>query len=215
MTTQGYKGTVNNASERFCRISLQLTDNQLEWKWCTLRYAHFVWTGWIVVAGKRSCIYCTWLAKKKNSRDPSEQNKMYSIDKMFFWNKKKRLRCDMILDTWIFLYLSGHRFYQLITYIKLFIKINLINIHLVWMMKSTSTIKTKYYREWDLLQMLVKELKNTKTNELSNLNYTNVNFTTHLPGFVCEASITCSFQIYSRILVQVRHFLSFLNMKKN
>lgn len=116
MTTQGYKGTVNNASERFCRISLQLTNNQLEWKWCTLRYAHFVWTGWIVVAGKRSCIYCTWLAKKKNSRDPSEQNKMYSIDKMFFWNKKKRLRCDMILDTWIFLYLSGHRFYQLITY---------------------------------------------------------------------------------------------------
>lgn len=159
MTTQGYTGTVNNASERFCRISLKLTDNQLEWKWCTLRYAHFVWTGWIVVAGKRSCIYCTWLAKKKNSRDPSEQNKMYSIDKMFFWNKKKRLRCDMILDTWIFLYLSGHRFYQLITYIKLFIKINLINIHLVWMMKSTSTIKTKYYREWDLLQMLVKELK--------------------------------------------------------
>lgn len=159
MTTQGYTGTVNNASERFCRISLQLTDNQLEWKWCTLRYAHFVWTGWIVVAGKRSCIYCTWLAKKKKSRDPSEQNKMYSIDKMFFWKKKKRLRCDMILDTWIFLYLSGHRFYQLITYIKLFIKINLINIHLVWMMKSTSTIKTKYYREWDLLQMLVKELK--------------------------------------------------------
>lgn len=65
----------------------------------------------------------------------------------------------MILDTRIFLYLSGHRFYQLITYIKLFIKINLINIHLVWMMKSTSTIKTKYYREWDLLQILVKELK--------------------------------------------------------
>lgn len=65
--------------------------NQLEWKWCTLRYAHFVWTGWIVVAGKRSCIYCTWLAKKKNSRDPSEQNKMYSIDKMFFWNKKKKV----------------------------------------------------------------------------------------------------------------------------
>lgn len=158
MTTQGYIGTVNNASERFCRISLQLIDNQLEWKWCTLRYAHFVWTGWIVVAGKRSCIYCTWLAKKKIQEIHQNKIRCTRLTKCFF-ERKKRLRCDMILDTWIFLYLSGHRFYQLITYIKLFIKINLINIHLVWMMKSTSTIKTKYYREWDLLQILVKELK--------------------------------------------------------
>lgn len=90
MTTQGYKGTVNNASERFCRISLKLTDNQLEWKWCTLRYAHFVWTGWIVVAGKRSCIYCTWLAKKKNSRDPSEQN-VLDWQNVFLKVKKKKV----------------------------------------------------------------------------------------------------------------------------
>lgn len=37
---------------------------------------------------------------------------------------------------------------------------------------------------------------------------------THLSGFVCKVSIICSFQIYSRILIQVRHFLSFLNIKK-
>lgn len=59
--------------------------------------------------------------------------------------------------------------------------------------------------------------KNTKTNELSNLNYTNASIlkcNTHLSGFVCKASIICSFQIYSRILIQVRHILSFLNIKK-